>query len=93
MTNLRRMSDSESERARVAPKLSRVMLPSPVSQIVGKARRAFPFVCEPMIALAPLTQWSLLAIVLLGFGALTVLQIGYLVGVTLACALTQPRHS
>ena len=45
------------------------------------------------IALAPLTQWSLLAIVLLGFGSLTALQIGYLVGVTLACALWQPGHS
>ena len=45
------------------------------------------------IALAPLTQWSLLAIVLLGFGALTALEIGYLVGVTLACALRQPRYS
>ena len=45
------------------------------------------------IALAPLTQWSMLAIVLLGFGALTALQIGYLVGVTLACALRQPRYS
>ena len=46
-----------------------------------------------LIALAPLTQWSLLAIVLLGFGSLTVLQIGYLVGVTLACAPWQPGHS
>jgi len=52
VTNLRRMSDSESERARVAPQLSRVMLPSPVSQIVGQAHRAFPFVCEPMVARA-----------------------------------------
>ena len=45
------------------------------------------------IALAPLTHWSLLAIVLLGFGSLTALQIGYLVGVTLACAQWQPRLS
>ena len=41
----------------------------------------------PFIALAPLAQWSLPAIVLLCFGSLTALQIGYLVGVTLACAL------
>ena len=42
------------------------------------------------IALTPLTQWSLLTAVLLSVGSLTALQIGYLVGVTLACA---PRHS
>ena len=47
----------------------------------------------PFIALAPLTQWSLPAIVLLCFGSLTALQLGYLVGVTLACALRQPRYS
>ena len=46
-----------------------------------------------LIALAPPKQWSLLAIVLLGCGSLTALQIGYLVGVTLACALRQPRYS
>ena len=42
------------------------------------------------IALAPLTQWSLLAVVLLSVGSLTALQIGYLVGVTLACAQGNP---
>ena len=45
------------------------------------------------IALAPLTQWSLLTAVQLSVGSLTALQIGYLVGVTLACAPWQPRHS
>lgn len=44
------------------------------------------------VALVPFTQWSLLTAVLLGFGSLTALQLGYLVGVTLASALQQPRR-
>jgi hypothetical protein len=45
------------------------------------------------IALTPLTQLSLLAIVPLSFGLLTALQIGYLAGLALACALRRPRYS
>jgi hypothetical protein len=41
------------------------------------------------LALAPLMQWSPLAAVLLGFGSLTALQMGYLAGVTLTCALNR----